>query len=154
MCFLYHSLHERISRSLERKLKERTRFIFDVKGVTLLTFHYNISFFLPWFLSKSIVNRYKFLTLKHFKGALSCLRQFLATEISCDDKCFLFHLERPFHPQDIYIFFLDFFLMQKNGLIKKMRLTSNFVRSEPRKQTIIIHILSNISRNNDSHKEI
>ena len=36
--------------------------------------------------------------------------------------------------------------MYRNGLIKKVRLISNFMTSQPGKQTIIIHILSNIWR--------
>ena len=35
----------------------------------------------------------------------------------------------------------------KNGLIRKIRLTSKFMTSQPGQQTIAIHILSNISRN-------
>ena len=36
--------------------------------------------------------------------------------------------------------------MQKNDLIRKIRLISKFLKSEPGKQTIVIHILSNISK--------
>ena len=36
--------------------------------------------------------------------------------------------------------------MQKDGLIRKVRLISKFMASQPGKQTIAIHILSNISR--------
>ena len=36
--------------------------------------------------------------------------------------------------------------MYQNGLIKKTRLTSNFMTSQPGQQTIVIHILPNISR--------
>ena len=43
-------------------------------------------------------------------------------------------------------FCLNLLLMQHNGLIRKIRLISNFMTSQPRWQTIVIHILSNISR--------
>ena len=43
-------------------------------------------------------------------------------------------------------FFLDFSVMQENGLIRKIRLISNFMMPQPGLQTIIIHILPNISR--------
>ena len=36
--------------------------------------------------------------------------------------------------------------MKVNNLIRKIRLISNFVTSQPDKQTIVIHILPNISR--------
>ena len=43
-------------------------------------------------------------------------------------------------------FWLDFFVMQKNGLIKKTRLISKFMMSQHGKQTIAIQILPNISK--------
>ena len=43
-------------------------------------------------------------------------------------------------------FCLDFLVMYQNGLIKKIRLISNFVTSQPGLQTIVIHILPNILR--------
>ena len=36
--------------------------------------------------------------------------------------------------------------MFQNGLIEKVRLISNFKTSQPGQQTIVIHILPNISR--------
>ena len=36
--------------------------------------------------------------------------------------------------------------MFKNGLTRKIRLISKFMTSQPGKQTIVIHILPNISR--------
>ena len=47
---------------------------------------------------------------------------------------------------DVFFFFFDFLVMYQNGLIKKIRLISNFMTSQPGKQTIEIHILPNISR--------
>ena len=42
------------------------------------------------------------LPLKKVKGALSGLKQFLATESPLkDEKCFLFHLKSSFHSRDI-----------------------------------------------------
>ena len=40
--------------------------------------------------------------------------------------------------------------MQKNVLIKKIRLISKSVVSQPRKQTVAIHILPNVSRSKDN----
>ena len=43
-------------------------------------------------------------------------------------------------------FCLDFLVIYQNGLIKKTRLISNFMASQPGQQTIVIHILPNISK--------
>ena len=57
-----------------------------------------------------------------------------------------------FSPQKLFSFsryvsfYLDFLVMYRNGLIKKIRLTSNFLTSQPGYQTIVIHILPNMSR--------
>ena len=40
--------------------------------------------------------------------------------------------------------------VEKNGLIRKISLVSKFMTSQPGKQTIIIHILPNISRSKDN----
>ena len=47
-------------------------------------------------------------------------------------------------------FCLDFSVMYQNGLIKMMRLTSNFMMSHPGQQTIVIHMFPNILRSIDS----
>ena len=44
-------------------------------------------------------------------------------------------------------FCLDLLVMYKNGLIRKIRLNSNFMKSQPGKQTMTIHILPNASIN-------
>ena len=55
-------------------------------------------------------------------------------------------------PQKLFSFsrYLNFCLgvlvMYQNGLIIKIRLISNFMTSQPGKQTVVIHILPNISR--------
>ena len=46
----------------------------------------------------------------------------------------------------LYNFCLDFLVMYQNGLIKKIRLISNVMASQPGWQTSVIHILPNISR--------
>ena len=57
-----------------------------------------------------------------------------------------------FSPQKLFSFsryvsfYLDFLVMYRNGLIKKIRLTSNFLTSQPGYQIIVIHILPNMSR--------
>ena len=41
---------------------------------------------------------------------------------------------------------MTFWYGRKNGLIRKIRLSSKFMMSQPGQQTIAIHILPNISR--------
>ena len=48
-------------------------------------------------------------------------------------------------------FCLDFLVMYKMGLIKKIRLISKFITSHLGEQKIAIHILTNISRNKANH---
>ena len=43
-------------------------------------------------------------------------------------------------------FCLDFLIMYQSGLIKKIRLISNFMTSQPGSQTIVVDILPNILR--------
>ena len=43
-------------------------------------------------------------------------------------------------------FCLDFLIMQQNDLIRKINWISNFVTSQPGQQSILKHILTNISR--------
>ena len=61
------------------------------------------------------------------KGALSGLRQFLATEspLKVMKKAFYF-TKKLFSFSRYFSFYLDFLVMYQNGLIKKMRLISNF----------------------------
>ena len=47
-------------------------------------------------------------------------------------------------------FFLDFLIMYKDGLIRKVRLISKLMTSQPIKKTIAIHILPNISLRKDN----
>ena len=47
-------------------------------------------------------------------------------------------------------FCLDFLVKKKNRLIKKIRLISKHMASQPRKNTIPIHILPSISRSKDN----
>ena len=49
-------------------------------------------------------------------------------------------------------FCLEISVMQKNALIRKIRLISEFMTSQPGKQTIEIHIVLNISRRKDNQK--
>ena len=48
--------------------------------------------------------------------------------------------------QDIYVFVTTFWSCRKNGLIRKIRLTSKLMMSQPALQTIAIHTLPNISQ--------
>ena len=66
------------------------------------------------------------------KGTLSDLRQFLATESPLKVMKMLF-----ISPQKLFLFsrylsfYLDFFFMYQSGLIKKIRLISNFMTPQP-----------------------
>ena len=48
------------------------------------------------------------------------------------------------------MFVLTFWACRKNGLIRKIRLTSKFMTSQPASQTIAIHIFPDISQNKDN----
>ena len=61
-------------------------------------------------------------------------------------KAFEFHLKSSFCSQDIEVYVLNFWSFRKNGLIRKIRLISKFMMSQPGKQTITIHTLPNISQ--------
>ena len=67
-----------------------------------------------------------------FKGALSGLRQFLAAKslLKMMKNAFYFTSKALFVFQ-IFKFFLDFLIMQQNGLIRRIRLISNFMMSQP-----------------------
>ena len=71
-----------------------------------------------------------------------------------DQKCFLFYLKSSFRSQDVQVFVTAFWFCRKNGLIRKIRLISKFMASQPGLQTIVIHILSNIfhSKGNQTMK--
>ena len=70
---------------------------------------------------------------KFVKVVLSGLKQFLATKTPSknDEKWFSFHFKNFFHSQDIYIFVLTFWSYIKNDLIRKIRLISKFITSQP-----------------------
>ena len=61
-------------------------------------------------------------------------------------KCFLFYLNSSFHSEDISVFVTTFRSCRENGLIRRIRLTLKFMASQPGLQTIVIHILLNISQ--------
>ena len=91
---------------------------------------------------------------RRYKGALSgeWKFQFLATErlLKRIKKAFYLNL-KAFFLLEIFNFCLDFLVMQRNGLIKKIRLFFKLMTSQPGKKTIAIHItgihiLPNISR--------
>ena len=47
-------------------------------------------------------------------------------------------------------FCLDFLVFYQNNFIRKIRLISKFVTSQPGKKTIVIHVLPSILRNKDN----
>ena len=63
-----------------------------------------------------------------------------------DEKCFFISTEKFFSFSRYSNLCLDFSITWKSGLIRRIRLISKFVTSQPGKQTIAIHILFNISR--------
>ena len=67
------------------------------------------------------------------KGALSVVRQFLATEnpLNMMKNAFYFNSKANLFPFSRYLsFYLDFLVMYPGGLIKKIRLISNFMTSQ------------------------
>ena len=82
-----------------------------------------------------------------FKGSLSGLRQFLANEspLKMMKNAFYLTLKAPSFSKYLS-FCLDFLVMYQNGLIRKMRLISKLMTSQPGLETIAIHIFPNISR--------
>ena len=89
----------------------------------------------------------------YLEGALSDLRQFLVTQSPLKIMKMLF-----ISPQKLFLFSrylsfcLDFWVIQQNGLIRKIRLISNFITSQPGQQAIVIHILASISRSKHNQK--
>ena len=67
-----------------------------------------------------------------------------------NDKKFLFHLNSFFLSQYIQVFVTTFWSSRKNSLVRKIRLTSKFMTSQPGLQTIAINILPNISHKKGS----
>ena len=67
-----------------------------------------------------------------FKGVLLCLRQCLATEspLKMMKDVFYFTSKAPFVLK-IFSFCLEFLVMYQNGLMKKIRLISNFMTQQP-----------------------
>ena len=71
----------------------------------------------------------------YFKGALTGQRQLFETESSVKMMKNAFYLTLNLFSFSRYLnFCLDFLVMQKNGLIRKIRLTQKFMTSEPGKQ--------------------
>ena len=69
---------------------------------------------------------------KTFKGALSGLRQFLATENTLKMmKNVFYYTSKDFFVLKIFKFCVDFLIMYQNGLIRKVGLISNFMTSQP-----------------------
>ena len=110
-----------------------------------------------WFLEVSIflINFSVSITLYHFRGALSCLGQFLATESPFK------MMKNAFYITLIALFFFKIskfwswlFGHVEKRLIRKIRLIPKFMRSQPVKQIIAMHILCNISRSKGNQSEL
>ena len=84
-------------------------------------------------------------------GAFSRLGQFLANESPIKMLKNAFYFTFKVISFSRYLnFCLDFLVMYKNGLIRKIRLISKFMTSQPRKETTAIHILPYISGSKDN----
>ena len=79
---------------------------------------------------------------------MSGLRQFLATKspLKMMKNVFCISPQKLLSFSRYLSFCLDFLVMYRNGLIKKIRLILNLMTLQPRSQTILIHIPPNISR--------
>ena len=73
-------------------------------------------------------------------------KKFVICLIENYKKCFLFHLKSSFRSKYISVFVTTFWPYRKSGLIRKTRLTSEFMTSQSGLETIAIHILPNISQ--------
>ena len=96
---------------------------------------------------RNLVKNIQVLSLKsdsHLPKKMFYFRQ--RKPFKSDQKCFLFHLESSFCSQDVSIFVMTFWSGRKSGLIRKIRLISKFMTSQPGQQTITIHKSPNISQ--------
>ena len=86
------------------------------------------------------------------KGALSSLKQFSVTESSLKmiKNAFYFISKAYLVLKILFSFCFEFLVMCKNDLIRKIRLISKFIRSQPAKQAIALHIMPKISRSKDN----
>ena len=55
-------------------------------------------------------------------------------------------ISNTFRSQRYLNFYLDFLVIEKTGLIRKIRLITNFMTSQPVSETTTIHILPNTSQ--------
>ena len=92
---------------------------------------------------------------RFFRDALSGPRQLLAAEslLKIMKNAFYFTLKALFVLK-IFKFFPDLLFMQKNGLIREIRLISKLTMLQPGKQAIEIHVLSSFSKRRQSNNEI
>ena len=90
-------------------------------------------------------------TFFSIKNALSGLRQFMAIASPVRmKKDALYFIKKLFSFWSYLAFCSDFFIMQENFLIRKLRLISKFMTSKTEKQTITIQILPSISGSKDN----
>ena len=80
----------------------------------------------------------------HFTVPLKCVICFIKSSLKIMKNAFC--LKSPFRSQDIQVFVTTFWSRRKSCLLRKIRLTSKFMTSQPGLQTIPIHVLPNISQ--------
>ena len=86
-----------------------------------------------------------------FKVGLSsskknCVICFIESPLKTIKNAFYFIVKALFVLKIFQVFVTTFWSCRKNGLIRKIRLTSKFMTSQPGLQAIAIHILPNISQ--------
>ena len=91
---------------------------------------------------------------KNLRGRLPSLSQFLATESPSKmlKNAFYFTVKVLFVLKMFKFFVLTFLVTNENGLMRKLRLISEFMTPSIGKQLIAIRSLSNISRSKNDQK--
>ena len=79
-----------------------------------------------------------------------CVICLIESHLKMMKNVFFFSLKSFFCSQDINFFVTTFWLCRKNSLIRKIRLTSKFMMSQPGLKAIPIQILPNISQSKGS----
>ena len=79
--------------------------------------------FFPWLSNQNVLLKSDSLLPKFF--------YLLYCSLKTMNNCFLLHLKSAFRSQDIYIFVLTHWSCRKNGMIRKIRLISKFLTSQP-----------------------
>ena len=117
------------------KFEKRSLLFRSEKGIFYMFFEKYVPICpIKWQLFKVFVKLHKspLLVVKSYSRSLRFETIFVnLMPLKIDEKCFLFHLKSSFRSQDIYIFVLTFWSCRKNCFIRKRKLISNFMTSQP-----------------------